>query len=170
MYPNIGCAPAAIPIMILFNIWFIFITIPRTVIGISAPNFDSAPYFPSVLFSVAITNTILIWFIKLLIPNIETFLATLAFILNVSLLNFIDLNFFTYNAFNINTKIWLITVAIAAPSTPILNTNINIGSNIVFNTAPTIIVVIEYFGLPSDLIIEFNVVPIIENGNPIAIT
>ena len=39
-----------------------------------------------------------------------------------------------------------------------------------FNTAPTIIVVIEYFGLPSDLIIEFNVVPIIENGNPIAIT
>ena len=39
-----------------------------------------------------------------------------------------------------------------------------------FNIAPTSIVVIEYFGLPSDLIIEFNVVPIIENGNPIAIT
>ena len=156
--------------MILFNIWLIFITIPRTVIGISAPNFDSAPYFPSVLFSVAITNTILIWFIKLLIPNIETFFATFAFTLNASLLNLIDLNFLTYNAFSINTKIWLITVAIAAPSTPILNTNINIGSNIVFNTAPTSIVVIEYFGLPSDLIIEFNVVPIIENGNPIAIT
>ena len=28
---------------------------------------------------------------------------------------------------------------------------------------------IEYFGLPSALIIEFNVVPIIEKGNPIAI-
>ena len=45
----------------------------------------------------------------------------------------------------------------------------NIGSNIVFNIAPLTILTIEYLGLPSALIIEFNVVPIIENGNPIAI-
>ena len=79
------------------------------------------------------------------------------------------MNFLIYITFNINVAIWLITVAIAAPSTPILNTNINIGSNIVFNIAPVSIEVIEYFGLPSALIIEFNVVPIIENGKPIAI-
>ena len=45
----------------------------------------------------------------------------------------------------------------------------NIGSSIVFNTAPATILVIAYLGLPSALIIEFNVVPIIEKGNPIAI-
>ena len=56
-----------------------------------------------------------------------------------------------------------------APSTPILNTNIKIGSNIVFKIAPETIDVIAYFGFPSALIIEFNVVPIIINGNPIAI-
>ena len=38
-----------------------------------------------------------------------------------------------------------------------------------FNIAPDTIVIIEYFGLPSALIIEFKVVPIIENGKPIAI-
>ena len=47
--------------------------------------------------------------------------------------------------------------------------NINIGSNIIFNTAPVTIDVIAYLGEPSALIIEFNMVPIIANGNPIAI-
>ena len=74
-----------------------------------------------------------------------------------------------YATFNMNVKIWLTTVAIAAPSTPILNPNINIGSNTVFNIAPLTILTIEYLGLPSALIIEFNVVPTIENGKPIAI-
>ena len=46
--------------------------------------------------------------------------ATLDFTLNDSLLNLIDLNFLTYNAFSINTKIWLITVAIAAINSKIL--------------------------------------------------
>ena len=72
-------------------------------------------------------------------------------------------------SFKINVSIWLITVAIAAPSTPLCNTKINIGSNIVFNIAPATILNIEYFGLPSALIIELSAVPIIENGNPIAI-
>ena len=71
--------------------------------------------------------------------------------------------------FKANVTIWLITVATAAPATPLLNTKINIGSNIVFKTAPTIILIIEYFGLPSALITEFKVVPIIEKGKPIAI-
>ena len=61
------------------------------------------------------------------------------------------------------------TVAMAAPSTPILKTKIKIGSKMVFNTAPVTIVVIAYLGLPSALIIEFKAVPIIMNGNPIAI-
>ena len=51
----------------------------------------------------------------------------------------------------------------------VLNTNIKIGSNIVFKIAPETIDVIAYFGLPSALIIEFNVVPIIIKGRPIAI-
>ena len=71
-----------------------------------------------------------------------------------------------YKIFNINVNIWLIDVAIAAPFTPQCNTNINIGSNIIFSTAPETIDIIEYLGLPSALIIEFNVIPIIMNGNP----
>ena len=51
-----------------------------------------------------------------------------------------------------------------------LNTNIKIGSRIVFNKAPETIDTIEYFGLPSALITEFNVVPTIINGSPSAIT
>ena len=45
-----------------------------------------------------------------------------------------------------------------------------IGSNIIFNTAPATIDIIEYLGEPSALITEFNIVPIIINGIPIAIT
>ena len=81
---------------------------------------------------------------------------------------FIDFNLFIYNTFNIKVTISLITVAIAAPSTPLFNTKINIGSKIVFSTAPVIILIIEYFGLPSALIIEFSEVPIIAKGKPIA--
>ena len=44
-------------------------------------------------------------------------------------------------------------VAIAPPATPILNVNINIGSNIIFKIAPTSKQIIEYFGEPSALII-----------------
>ena len=71
--------------------------------------------------------------------------------------------------FIVNVSIWLITVAIAAPSTPISNTKINMGSNITFKIAPATIDVIANFGLPSALIIEFKVVPIIMKGKPIAI-
>ena len=80
-----------------------------------------------------------------------------------------DLNFFIYATFNINVSTWLITVAIAAPATPLWNTNINIGSNIVFKIAPVTMLVIANLGFPSALIIEFKVVPIIEKGKPIAI-
>ena len=89
----------------LFNIWLIFITIPNTVIGISAPNLLSAPYLPNKLFSAVITHTTLICVIKLLIPNAETFLHTFAFNLKLSLDNFIDLNLFIYATFNINVNI-----------------------------------------------------------------
>ena len=153
----------------LFNIWFIFITIPKTVIGISAPYLLFAPYFPSRLFSAVITHTMLIWVIKLLIPSIDTFLHTPAFNLKLSLDNFIDLNLLMYATFKTNVSTWLITVAMAAPATPLWNTNINIGSNIVFSIAPVTILNIAYLGLPSALIIEFKVVPSIEKGNPIAI-
>ena len=78
---------------------------PNTVIGISEPNSDSAPYLPSKLFSVAITNTILICVIKLLIPNIETFLTTFFSNLNCSFVNFIDLNLFMYAILITNVNI-----------------------------------------------------------------
>ena len=68
--------------------------------------------------------------------------------------------------FNVKVKIWLITVAIAAPATSIFNIKINIGSNIMFKTAPKTIDFIAYLGFPSALIIEFKVVPIIINGKP----
>ena len=61
------------------------------------------------------------------------------------------------------------TVAIAAPCTPILNTKMKIGSKITFKTAPSTIEVIAYLGFPSALIIEFRVVPIIIKGKPMAI-
>jgi hypothetical protein len=60
--------------MILFSIIAIFITIPITVIGISDQNFDNAQYFHKRLLVTAITNTILIWFIMLLIHNHAVFL------------------------------------------------------------------------------------------------
>ena len=60
--------------MILFSIIAIFITIPIPVIGISDQNFDNAQYFHKRLFVTAITNTILIWFIILLIHNHAVFL------------------------------------------------------------------------------------------------
>ena len=105
---------------------------------------------------------------KLLIPNVAIFLHTLAFNFKLSFVNFIDLNFLIYTIFKANVNTWLTNVDIAAPSTPLLKTKINTGSNIVFNIAPLTIDIIEYLGLPSALIIEFRVVPIIEKGSPIA--
>ena len=51
------------------------------------------PYFPNKLFSNAITTTIAICVIKLLIPNIETLEANFKFILKSALFSFILLNF-----------------------------------------------------------------------------
>ncbi len=73
-----------------------------TVIGISEPNLDSAPYLANRLFSNAITTTKLICVIKLLIPKADTFFPTLHLSLKVSLLISIDLNFLIYHAFKIN--------------------------------------------------------------------
>ena len=106
---------------------------------------------------------------KLLIPKAIIFFIILKFNANDFFEILIDLNFLIYKTLSTKFKIWLITVAIAAPWTPILNLKINIGSKMIFKTAPAIIVVIEYFGLPSDLIIEFKVVATIANGKPIDI-
>ena len=108
----------------------------------------------------------LICVIKLLIPSADTFNATFNLSLNDFLFNLIDWNFLIYKIFITNVTIWLITVAIAAPSTPFLKAKIKIGSKITFKIAPMTIDVIAYFGFPSALIIEFNVVPIIINGKP----
>ena len=56
---------------------------------------------------------------KLLIPNVEIFPHTLASNFKFSFVIFIDLNLFIYAIFKTNVNIWLITVAIAAPSTPL---------------------------------------------------
>ena len=60
----------------------------------------------------------------------------------------------------INVNICPIIVAIAAPFTLILNTNIKIGSNIILDIAPTIVAIIAYLGLPSFLIEAFKPCPI----------
>jgi len=44
-------------------------TIPMTVIGISAPYFDMAPYFTKVLFITPMITTMESWVRKLLIPS-----------------------------------------------------------------------------------------------------
>ena len=59
-----------------------------------------------------------------------------------------------------------ITVAIAPPFTPILNPKINIGSNIIFITAPITNIIIEYLGDPSALIIFESAEYISINGAP----
>jgi len=69
-------------------------TIPSTVMGISEPNSEFAPHFFNMLFSVAITNTILIWVMKLLIPNDINFPIVFPFNLKSFLSNFTDLNLF----------------------------------------------------------------------------
>ena len=77
-----------------------------------------------------------------------------------------------YNTFNKNVTNWLNIVANAAPSTPMFRpqSNIKIGSKIMFKIAPDTIDIIEYLGDPSALITEFNIVPTIINGIPSAIT
>ena len=60
-------------------------------------------------------------------------------------------------------------VANAAPATPHLNTKIKIGSRTVLITAPVIIEIIAYFGLPSARMIEFIAVPMSTNGSPMRI-
>ena len=59
-----------------------------------------------------------------------------------------------------------ITVAIAAPFTPIFNTKIKSGSKAMLITAPQITTSIPVFGNPSALIKEFIPVPIIKNNVP----
>ena len=75
--------------------------------------------------------------------------------------NNIDLNFFMYDMAKINETNWPITVAMAPPATPLFNTNINIGSSIIFDIAPSTVANIAYLGLPSLLIEAFKPCPII---------
>ena len=60
-----------------------------------------------------------------------------------------------------------ITVAIAPPATPLLNTKINIGSKIILIIAPITNNIIAYLGEPSALIILDNDEYIIIKGAPI---
>ena len=136
----------------------------------SDPNFDIAPYLLNKLFCTVITQTKLICVIKLLIPKDATLILLFNSNLKLVLLNSIVLNFLIYKTFITKVTIWLITVAVAAPHTPLWYTNINIGSNIIFKIAPVTIDVIAYLGDPSALIIEFKVDPIIIKGNPKTIT
>ena len=88
----------------IFKIWLIFITIPKTVIGISAPYFETAPYFPNKLFWTDIKITKLISVIKLLIPKEASLPITFVSNFIISLVKLIDLNFLTYKIFNIKVK------------------------------------------------------------------
>jgi hypothetical protein len=60
LYPTIGCDQTEIHKMILFKIIANFITIPRTVIGISGQYLERLQYLASKLLETAITATILI--------------------------------------------------------------------------------------------------------------
>ena len=86
--------------------------------------------------------------------------------LKSSLVNFTDFIFPIYIIAIKNDTACPITVAIAPPFTPILNPKINIGSNIIFITAPITNIIIEYLGDPSALIIFESAEYISINGAP----
>lgn len=73
LYPSIGCAPNIIPTTIFITIVNTFIQIPITAIGISAPYFDIAPYFESIILHTKEIITIDICVIKVEIPSFITF-------------------------------------------------------------------------------------------------
>ena len=56
------------------------------------------------------------------------------------------------------------TVASAAPRTPISNAKINMGSSMMFATAPVIIVIIAAFAMPTERRRLFPVIATTNNG------
>ena len=64
---------------------------------------------------------------------------------------------------------WLITVAMAAPRTPIPSTKIKMGSKMVLSTAPAVMQSMEYRGLPSALARVLRTLVRMKKGRPRAV-
>ena len=62
------------------------------------------------------------------------------------------------------------TVAMAAPRTPISKTKMKMGSNTVLITAPSSMETMAYLGLPSARMMALRAVEIMVNGRPMAMT
>ena len=107
--------------------------------------------------------------IKLLTPRLKI----LPHVLNLSFKDFRSKRKFLkrgiYITETINDAICPIIVAIAAPLTPILNTNIKMGSKTVFIIAPKSMENIAKPALPSARIRAFNAVEIMVKGSPMPI-
>ena len=141
-----------------------FITIPITARGISDQNFESAQYLTNKLLETAITATMLIWLMKLLIQSHAICLTYFNSGINNSFDKLIVFNLLTYQTFNAKVINWLIIVAYAAQAIQRLKLKMNNASRIVFITAHIIIEIMANFGFQSALMMEFKEIQIIKNG------
>ena len=111
-----------------------------------------------------------IWVIKLLTPRLNTFLQTFRCSRKADLSRWQVLNRGRYSTDTTKEATWPMTVAMAAPRTPIPSAKIKIGSKIVLMTAPSTMENMANLGLPSARIMALSAVEIMVKGRPMAMT
>ena len=131
---------------------------------------DWAPYWASRLLVKAMTMVIANWVIKLLRPKTTMLPQVFPLGRKASARRWTVLNRGIYATDTTNEATWPITVAMAAPRTPISKTKINTASRMTFSTAPMIMENMAYLGLPSARIMELMAPEIIIKGRPMPIT
>ena len=147
------------PIVMAMMIWKTFITMPRTVSGMSAPNSDCAPYFTNIELVAAIAMTSEICARKLHRPSGRNLPRMRPESPKSAFSNFKIFVRQRYQTLIPAVTSCPSTVAIAAPTTPPWNTKMAIGSPMTFVTAPASIQPIAKFGLLSARMIGLAACP-----------